>query len=313
VKSFYAPGKILLCGEYFVTIGIEALALPTKLGQHLRVWEFEAKNDWKLVWQSKRADGSVWFEMSVSMEQLLLTPEELEEEFAGNSVALRLIELLLALPASLWKRGISVRFESELEFDSAWGLGSSSSLVVTLARWANIDPMELQKKVFGGSGYDAAVAHSGKPIVYKLQDSQPQWMSWSLPPEFTKNWWVVMVGKKQNSRNSLAAVKDKVESFVEEPFLYHQMIQLMKRLKEANDLPTIEAGLELHQAIVAAMLGLQNPYQTFNWQPVKEGLCKWLGAWGGDMMLVNDIFYYKHRSEIDQMTKFRWNDLVINQ
>jgi mevalonate kinase len=218
VKSFFAPGKILLCGEYFVTIGIESLAFPTKLGQLLRVWEFESKNDWQLVWQSKRYDGSIWFEMTLSMEQLLLTPEELDEEFANNPVAQRLIEMILALPATIWKRGISVRFETELEFDSSWGLGSSSSLVVAMARWANMDPMVLQKKVFGGSGYDAAVAHSGKPIIYKLVNNEPHWMSWSLPREFTKDWYVVMVGKKQNSRHSLAAVKEKVESFVYEPF-----------------------------------------------------------------------------------------------
>ncbi len=313
MKSFFAPGKILLCGEYFVTIGIESLALPTKVGQILRVWEFESKTDWKLVWQSKRSDGAIWFEISLSMEQLLLTPEELEEEFSGNPIALRLVDMLLALPTNCWKRGVSVRFETELEFDSSWGLGSSSSLVVTLARWANMDPMALQKKVFGGSGYDTAVAHSGKPIVYKLIDNEPNWMSWSLPSEFTKNWYVVMVGKKQNSRNSLASVKEKVESFVDEPFLYHQMIQLMKRLKEATDLSTIEAGLELYQAITVAMLGLKNPYQTYNWEPIKGGLCKWLGAWGGDMLLVNEVFYKKNRSNLEDMEIFRWNDLVINE
>lgn len=312
MKSFFAPGKILLCGEYFVTIGIESLAFPTKLGQSLRIWEFESKKDWQLVWQSKRADGTVWFEMTLSMEQLLLTPEELDDEFANNPVAQRLVELLLALPANIWKRGISVRFETELEFDSSWGLGSSSSLVVTMARWANMDPMVLQKKVFGGSGYDAAVAHCGKPIVYKLVNSEPNWMSWSLPTEFTKGWYVVMVGKKQNSRHSLAAVKEKVESFVDEPFLYHQMIQLMKRLKEATDLATIEAGLELYQAITAAMLGLKNPYQTYNWEPIKGGLCKWLGAWGGDMMLMNEVFYKKNKDQLEEMDIYRWNDLVVN-
>jgi len=313
VKTYFAPGKVLLCGEYFVTLGIEALALPTHLGQILRVWEFEAKDSWKMVWQSKRADGSIWFEVSFSMEQLLLTPEELEDEFSSNPIALKLIELLLALPSSVWKRGTSIRFETELEFDSDWGLGSSSSLVVLLSKWACMDPMVLQKKIFGGSGYDAAVSNTAKPIVYWLKDGEPNWSDWHLNKEFTQGWWVVMVGKKQNSRNSLASVKEKVDSFVDEPFLYHQMLQLMKRLKEANDLSTIEAGLELHQAITGVMLGLKNPYQTFGWKPVKEGVCKWLGAWGGDMMLVNDVFYKENSQDLNKMVKFRWNDLVINQ
>jgi mevalonate kinase len=313
VRTYFAPGKIMLCGEYFVTLGIEALALPTQLGQVLRVWEFESPDEWKLVWQSKRSDGSVWFELTLSMEQLLLTPEELDDEFSNNPIAIKLIELLLALPTTAWKRGISVRFETEMEFNSEWGLGSSSSLVVLLSKWACTDPMVLQKKVFGGSGYDAAVSYAAKPIVYWLKDEQPNWSDWSLPKEMTSGWWVIMVGKKQNSRHSLAEVKEKVDSFIDEPFLYHQMLQLMKRLKEAKDLQTMESGLELHQAIVCAMLGLKNPYQTFGWKPVKEGICKWLGAWGGDMMLVNDVFYSEYSEQLDTMLKFRWNDLVIHQ
>jgi hypothetical protein len=84
-------------------------------------------------------------------------------------------------------------------------------------------------------------------------------------------------------------------------------------LKEATDLATVEAGLELYQAITAAMLGLKNPYQTYNWEPIKGGLCKWLGAWGGDMMLMNEVFYKKHTVDLEEMDVYRWNDLVVNK
>ncbi len=40
MQSYYAPGKILLVGEYAVTKGFEGLAVPVKAGQWMDVWEF---------------------------------------------------------------------------------------------------------------------------------------------------------------------------------------------------------------------------------------------------------------------------------
>jgi hypothetical protein len=77
--------------------------------------------------------------------------------------------------------------------------------------------------------------------------------------------------------------------------------------------PMLEAGLEMWQAILAMSLELETPYQHFKFQSIKGGLCKWLGAWGGDMLLINDVFA---ESEQDALKKFQmvyWNDIVLNQ
>lgn len=70
----------------------------------------------------------------------------------------------------------------------------------------------------------------------------------------------------------------------------HQLQQVCAAVKMASQVPMLEAGLEMWQAILAMSLGLETPYQYFKFQPTKGGLCKWLGAWGGDMLLINEIF-----------------------
>jgi len=54
MRSYFSPGKIMLCGEYAVTIGVEALAVPSVLGQWMYVWEFDspAGGD-RLIWESR--------------------------------------------------------------------------------------------------------------------------------------------------------------------------------------------------------------------------------------------------------------------
>lgn len=313
MKAFYAPGKVMLCGEYTVTIGQEALALPVQLGQWMRVWEFEMKDEWKLVWQSQAVDGQAWWNMSFSLEQFLVEPDTLFQEFADDAIALNLLKLLQQLPMKTWTPGKSVRIETQLQFPREWGLGSSSTLCALLAQWAHADAQQIQKNVWGGSGYDVAIATVGKPLVYWIQHEEPQWAEWRLAADLSQNWWILMPGTKQNSRDSLNLVKERLQELQQEPFIMHQLKQIIDRIKMAEDVPTLEAGLEMYQAILGTMLELETPYQQWGWQPVRGGLCKWLGAWGGDMILVNENYLSHLGDEVKDWSKIRWNELVINR
>jgi len=312
MKAFYAPGKVMLCGEYTVTIGQEALALPTQLGQWMRVWEFEMKDEWKLVWQSQDIDGQAWWNMSFSLEQFLVDSDTVFEEFADDAIALNLLKMLQQLPMKTWTPGKSVRIETHLQFPQEWGLGSSSTLCALLARWSLGDAQKIQQAVWGGSGYDVAVAEVGKPLVYWISGDEPNWAEWRLRPELSANWWILMPGNKQNSRESLRSVKERLLELQQEPFIMHQLKQIIDRIKLAEDVPTMEAGLEMYQAILGTMLEVDTPYQKMGWQPVRGGLCKWLGAWGGDMILVNENYLNHLGDEVKEWRKVRWNDLVIN-
>ena len=60
-QSFYARGKLLLSGEYFVMDGAKALALPTQLGQHLMV-TYKKSYSPCLQWKGVNSLGNTWFE-----------------------------------------------------------------------------------------------------------------------------------------------------------------------------------------------------------------------------------------------------------
>ena len=63
--------------------------------------------------------------------------------------------------------------KTELTFPKKWGLGTSSTLINNIAQWLGIDPFELLKRSFGGSGYDIACAQNGSPISYQLVNDKP--------------------------------------------------------------------------------------------------------------------------------------------
>lgn len=307
MKSFFSPGKILLCGEYAVTLGVEALAVPVKKGQWMQVWEFISPGtEDRVIWEAKDADKQTWLNESF---ELPLTGVEVNEE----EQRLFLLKLLLQVPLEFWRAGKSYRIETQLEFERNSGLGSSSSMIANFARWSGVDAQAIQTKVFGGSGYDVAVAETHKSLVFWRVDSQAHWCYWTLSQELTADWRVVFLGEKQNSRTALLSVSTALAQMAEDAFLMNQLQQICTSVKTANSVPMLEAGLEMWQAVLGMSLGLQTPYQHFGLSPIKGGLCKWLGAWGGDMMLVNGTFAFENEKLLSQFRQVAWNDLVISE
>jgi hypothetical protein len=223
----------------------------------------------------------------------------------------KIIHQLLAMaPENIWKPGKSYRIETQLEFDRSSGLGSSSTMVSNFARFANLDAQAIQQQLFGGSGYDVAVAEVGKGLVFWKDGENNHWGPWTISPSLTQDWKVVFLGEKQNSRNSLSDVKARLQEIQNDEFMLHQLQQVAGAVKMAQQVSMVEAGLEMWQALLSMGLGLQTPYQHFGFQPVKGGLCKWLGAWGGDMLLVNDTFA---ASQVGPLAKYQttpWNQLI---
>jgi mevalonate kinase len=302
----------MLCGEYAVTIGIEALALPVSMGQWMYVWEFDSPGGGdRLIWEAKEKDGSTWLNESFALplEAMEVETENTSERDRSRGV---LHSMFSMVAEGFWKTGKSYRIETQLEFDRSSGLGSSSTMVANFARYAGLDAQKVQQKVLGGSGYDVAVAELGKGLVFWKNADVTNWDAWRLSPELTSKWKIVFLGKKQNSRNALADVKVKLMEMKNDDFLMHQLQQVCAAVKMAKQVPMLEAGLEMWQAILAMSLGLETPYQHFAFQPVKGGLCKWLGAWGGDMLLINDVFEEKERNALKKYQIVDWNQWVLN-
>ena len=301
----------MLCGEYAVTIGVEALALPVYLGQWMYVWEFDSPGGGdRLIWEAKEKDGSTWLNESFALP--LETMEAETEKSSERDRSREVLHSMLSMVAEgFWKTGKSYRIETQLEFDRSSGLGSSSTMVANFARLAGLDAQIVQQKVLGGSGYDVAVAELGKGLVFWKNAEVANWDAWKLSADLTSKWKIVFLGKKQNSRNALADVKGKLMEIEKDDFLMHQLQQVCAAVKMANQVPMLEAGLEMWQAILAMSLGLETPYQHFKFQPTKGGLCKWLGAWGGDMLLINDVFEESEREALKKYKIVDWNQLVL--
>ena len=60
-QYFYGHGKLLLSGEYFVLDGAQALALPTTVGQSMKV-KYSHSYQPTLNWKSYDHKGAIWFE-----------------------------------------------------------------------------------------------------------------------------------------------------------------------------------------------------------------------------------------------------------
>ena len=302
----------MLCGEYAVTIGIEALALPVGPGQWMHVWEFDSPGGGdRLIWEAKEKNGNTWLNESFALP--LELPGDAESETMSDRENARdvIYRLLSMVDPNFWKMGKSYRIETQLEFERSSGLGSSSTMVANFSRFAGLDAQKVQQKLFGGSGYDVAVAELGKGLVFWKNGEEAHWDRWNLSMDLTAKWKVVFLGQKQNSRSALGDVKLKLLEMKTDDFLMHQLQQVCAAVKMANQVPMLEAGLEMWQAILAMSLGLETPYQQFAFQPVKGGLCKWLGAWGGDMLLVNEVFAEQQSAALKKYQMVPWNDIVV--
>jgi len=309
VKTFYAKGKVLLCGEYAVMAGIEALALPVMDGQWLSVWEVVTKGNSKIVWQSKNPDGSVWLDCRMDTDIMHLAESTNYE--IGNTLLHILREVKLQKPNFFDHK--TIRVETNCEFSRNYGLGTSSTLISTISDWTGVNAFDLQAAVFGGSGYDVAVCKTGKPVVYWIENEEPNWEPWHLEPNLTEHWFLAFPGTKMNSRNALGSVKEKLNALKNDTLMLHQLSACIQAIKNPRSIPLLEAMLEMWQALLSQYLEIPKAYDDLAIKPVQGGLCKWLGAWGGDVLLVNEKILAEYQSTFENMDVVKWNEYVLSK
>lgn len=272
MREFYAHGKLLISGEYLILDGAKGLALPTKKGQKLLV---ESSKDHQIHWQSYNDQNKLWFSMSCDLNFKNVSTDD-------KQTSKHLIELLRnakKLNPDFLIRG--ARVKTVLEFPRDWGLGSSSTLISTIAQWARINPYQLLKGRFKGSGYDIACAEATSAIVYQLKNNNPSVQDVDFNPEFKEELFFVYLGQKQQSSEQIKAYNslrfDKKEA-IQQIDSFTQAMLLSNNSKDFKEL------IEKHEALMASIL---------NTTPIKEqffsdydGSVKSLGAWGGDFVLL---------------------------
>lgn len=273
--SFRAHGKLLLSGEYFVLDGAKALALPTQLGQSLNI-TFTNSN--KIEWRALDYDQSEWLRVDLAIQDLAVL--NCNDEASAKRLQQILAQAKKQNPNFLTDyKGLQV--ETILEFPRKWGLGSSSTLIANLARWAKIDPYKLLENTMGGSGYDLACAVNDCPIVYWREAGKAQVQASSFNPPFKDSLYFVYLSKKQNSREGIQRYREKVKSL---NIQLDTISQLSLNMERCENLEFFQELLLEHESLVAKTLELpraQDLYFKDYWAVVKS-----LGAWGGDFVLA---------------------------
>lgn len=287
--SFYSHGKLLISSEYLVLDGALALAIPTKLGQSLTVKE---NNTSKLTWKSILHDHTRWFETKITLP--------LQDNITSDDpIVQKLHEILWAaqvLNPAFLQGGQGYDAASTLEFPRDWGLGSSSTLIANIAQWAKINPYELLKKTFGGSGYDIACASSNTPITYTNKDNIPIVNSVVFDPVFKEQLFFIHLNKKQNSRDSISHYKN-LDATEREHHIKKFTALTREIIASQESLSRFEDLLLEHESQLSEII--QTPTikeQLFSDYP---NIIKSLGGWGGDFILttgtIEDIEYFKKR------------------
>ena len=298
--NFYSNGKLLLTGEYLVLDGALAFAVPTKFGQSLVV----KPNSTDIIeWKSFDENQKVWFENTFLIESIESSNKIMLDE--ASQRLLNILHVAKQLNPDFKLSQVSV--ETHLTFPRHWGLGSSSTLINNIANWAQVDPFELLKKTFGGSGYDIACAQYNTAITYKLTEAVRLIEAVNFNPDFKEALYFVYLNKKQNSRDAIKTYRDNTINLSQE---IQSISSITQHIIDCSNLTEFETLINKHEVIMSSVLKTQ---------PVKNqlftdflGSVKSLGAWGGDFVLVTAK---EHPSEYFKAKGFEtvisYNDMIL--
>lgn len=272
MQEFYAHGKLLISGEYLILDGAKGLALPTKKGQKLTVTQ---SDDQLIHWESFDHNNQLWFSMSCTIDF-----EELKTQ--DTKTASHLIALLSEAKnqnPNFLNKGITAK--TNLEFPREWGLGSSSTLISTIAKWSAISPYSLLKGRFKGSGYDIACAEANSAIIYSINNQEPSIQTTKFKPEFTDELYFVYLGHKQVSSEQIKAY-DSIK--FDKQTALKRVNELTDQMINATNSSKFKHLIREHESLLSSILQIK---------PIKEqffkdydGEVKSLGAWGGDFVLM---------------------------
>ncbi len=283
MKNFYSNGKLLLTGEYLVLDGAKSLAVPTKFGQDLIV---EKIKESQLIWGSFTHTGECWFEAVFDLQKLRLVNCTFNSDTEGNAefVAETLLDIIKEarnLNPDFLNSDDGFVVKTTLTFPQNWGLGSSSTLISSIASWAEVDPFKLLWNSFKGSGYDIACAQNDTPIFYQIKDKKPIIKQVAFNPTFKDNLFFVHLNEKQDSKQGIAKFRESNQNIEKE---IKMISAISDAFLNATSLEDFDRLIIEHERIISSIIKLK---------PVKEklfpdyfGEIKSLGAWGGDFVLV---------------------------
>jgi len=293
-KSFYSHGKLLITGEYLVLDGVQAFALPTKKGQWLEIIENDSST---ILWNSMDEKGNCWYTSTLEIKETTIVAIETEESIK-NPITESLLQILNAAKKLnpqflLQKKGYTIT--TKLEFDSQWGLGSSSTLIHNISQWASVNPYALLNDSFGGSGYDIACAKYNSPIFYKRNGNNPVVKETNFNPDYKNELFFIYLNQKQSSKEAIKHYQSlPLKDFDNAAAKINEITQAIVK---ATDISTFETLIDQHEEIISIIIATETIKSKLFSDYHKS--IKSLGGWGGDFILatgsLKDMEYFKNR------------------
>ena len=281
--NFYSNGKLLLTGEYLVLDGATALAVPTKFGQELIV---EPIKEQQLIWASFTNTNECWFEAVFDLPKLRLANCTFNSDKEGSAefIAETLLDILTEarnLNPNFLKTEGGFIVKTNLTFPRNWGLGSSSTLINSIASWAKVDAFKLLWNSFKGSGYDIACAQNNSPIFYKMESQKPIIKQVNFNPSFKEELFFVHLNQKQDSKEGIRKYRENSKNI--QSGINH-ISTMSNEFVKATSVKDLDKIIIEHERIISSIIKSKS---------VKEklfsdyfGELKSLGAWGGDFVLA---------------------------
>ena len=306
MTKYHSNGKFLLSGAYLVLQGARALALPLNLGQSLEVTTIDDANG-MIHWDAYTPKG-FWFASIFSKHDFTVHASD-DMDKADNLS--KIFKAIKSLNSNILQDKKDYFFTTRLEFDSEWGLGSSSTLISLLAQWAKVNPYELLKMTMGGSGYDIACATASQPIIYHLESGTPIVEKADFNPEFKDKLYFVYQGHKQSSGKEVKSFKERAQKF-DYSSECSEISEISEKLASTTSFNDFCALLTHHEEIMSRCLeqpSLKSQYPDF------QGIIKSLGAWGGDFFLAatelpeKEVIDYFKKKGLE--TIIRYKDIVL--
>jgi mevalonate kinase len=275
MQTFSANGKLLITSEYFILDGAVGLALPVKFGQTLHIQKTD--RGW-LEWKSYDEHGEMWYQsiFSKHLDVLMYSDTKMGE------MLWRIIDIAHRTKPSVRCTGILA--ETKLNFNRAFGLGTSSTLISLVAQWFQINPYKLLEQTFGGSGYDIACATATQPILFHRNiNNEPIQETVHFNPDFKQNLFFVYLNKKQNSAESIRLYKN--ISIANKQNIIQQLNRLTQAIVSAHNQKNFNTYIDEHEDIISKAMGFKKVKDQYFGD--FSGAVKSLGAWGGDFILAS--------------------------
>ena len=273
--KFKSNGKLLITSEYLVMKGAMALAIPAKLDQELNV--ISTNSDF-VNWKSFNKDNQIWYEEKFFLDKGTLIYHG--EKNKMSDLIVRLFDYIHKFNNP--EKSIGNEFIWKINFNINWGLGSSSTLINNLSKWAKVNPYKLLFSVFNGSGYDIACCDKSNPIIFQKKDNYLSVSDTTFKPNFLNNLFLIFLNKKQDTQKSVQNFLETDQSLSEG---INQINEIVHEIENVKDITKFESLIERHEKIIANILQMPT-IQNDKFPDYNNGVIKSLGSWGGDFVLA---------------------------